>query len=93
MIILGLYLVRQRHLVSTFCVHIIVHTLLSFICYRFTASQYHYLIIDNKFYLQYDFVVSFTVLGTIGLYGQILPRQDKSALRSLHYWWSHCQVD
>ena len=63
MIILGLYLVRQRHLVSTFCVHIIVHTLFLFICCRFTTTQKNNWFIDNKLYMHYDFFVFF--LGCI----------------------------
>ena len=68
-------LIRQRHLVST-SIHIIVCILHLFII-RFTTSQYHHYMIDNKLRVHYDFVVFFILVGTIGIIGRIFPRQDK----------------
>ena len=93
MIILGLYLVRQRHLVSTLLFPFIVHILVLFICYRFTTTQYINKIIDNKLYFEYDFVVSFFLDCIIGLLVRYSLATDKCAPRSLHHWWSHCWGD
>ena len=80
-------LILQHHLVGIMCYHYVylyVHLLdsqpLSTIITRINKLCEHY------------FVDSFFLVGTIWVIGQVLPRQDKHGLRSLHYHWSHCQL-
>ena len=82
-VFLGLYLVQQRHLVSIFCPYHFVHIIFTFYSvYSVIDSQTLSTIIkniDNKLYLQDNLVVSFFLVGIIGLLVRYSPARTSES--------------